>query len=288
MNQKTIGVCAIIIASLMWALEPIFAKLSYNTSDTLQTMFFRSIIFSLIALVYILFTNKDKNKLDKKNFYVLFYIALIGTIFCDFLYLYAISQIPVVNAVLIGHMQPIFILIFGYILLKENINKHDYIGICFMILAGIIVSTKNIENFMSFKFGSLGDLFVLLATIGWATTAIATKKYLSKLNAGTITFYRGIIALFFLSLFILFKSQFTYPNLYQILLGFFVGIGTIFYYEGLKRIKAIQVSSLELSTPFFASILAFLILGEKINLFQIIGIVLLIFGVYFLSKKESN
>jgi drug/metabolite transporter (DMT)-like permease len=55
----------------------------------------------------------------------------------------------------------------------------------------------------------------------------------------------------------------------------------------LKLLKAAQVSGLELSTPFFAAILAFLFLNEIITSMQIIGIALLFGGVYLISKKEG-
>jgi drug/metabolite transporter (DMT)-like permease len=55
----------------------------------------------------------------------------------------------------------------------------------------------------------------------------------------------------------------------------------------LKRIKAAQVSALELSTPFFAALLSFLILGERVTVMQISGMMLLFVGVCFLSKKEE-
>ena len=70
------------------------------------------------------------------------------------------------------------------------------------------------------------------------------------------------------------------------ILGIIIGIGTILYYEGLKRIKAAQVSALEFSTPFFAAILGFFILREFVTIMQIIGILLLFVGIYYLSKKE--
>ena len=76
-------------------------------------------------------------------------------------------------------------------------------------------------------------------------------------------------------------------NIYQILVGISIGIGTILYYEGLKRIKAAQVSGLELSAPFFAAILGFLILEEPLTSIQIMGILLLFVGIYYLSKKED-
>ena len=83
------------------------------------------------------------------------------------------------------------------------------------------------------------------------------------------------------------KSSLVLSNIYQILVGVIVGAGTILYYESMKRIKAAQVCSMELSTPFFAALLAFLVLREGVTVMQISGLVLLFVGVCFLSKKEE-
>jgi len=65
-----------------------------------------------------------------------------------------------------------------------------------------------------------------------------------------------------------------------------IGVGTILYYEGIRLIKAAQVSALELSTPFFAAILAFFILHEYLSVMQYIGMLFLLGGIYYLSKRE--
>ena len=57
--------------------------------------------------------------------------------------------------------------------------------------------------------------------------------------------------------------------------------------KGLKRVKAAQVGALELSTPFFATLLGFLILGERATAMQIAGLVLLLVGICLLSRKEE-
>jgi transporter family protein len=128
---------------------------------------------------------------------------------------------------------------------------------------------------------------VLLATVAWVTTTIAVRKYLRDLDAGVITFYRYIVASAVFVLYLSFHSSLVFSNIYQILVGITVGAGTIFYYEGLKRIKAAQVSALELMTPFFAALLGFCILGERVTAMQIAGMVLLFAGVCFLSRKED-
>lgn len=288
MNTKTTGVAAIIGASLMWAIEPIFAKLAYESSDYLQTSAIRAIGVAVTALVYVILTNKGNLKVSRKQLSVLVYIALAGTMVADLLYLFALEKIPVINAVLIGHMQPIFVVLIGYFLLREDkLTGYDYVGICIMISAGLLVTTKTPANLTAMKLGAAGDLLVLLATVAWATTGIAMRKYLRQLNAGVVTFYRFSIASIIFVTYLLLTSTIVLSSMYQILVGVTVGIGTILYYEGLKRIKAAQVSALELSTPLFASLLSFLILDELVTIMQIFGIVLLIVGVYFLSRKEE-
>ena len=289
MNKKHIGILAIVFASVMWAIEPILAKLSYVNSDFLHTSAIRAIFVTLTALVYVAITKKGNLKIKKKQLPKLVYIAIAGTLFADLMYYLALTRIPVINAVIIGHMQPIFIILIGFLLLKEDkLTKFDYLGIVFMIVAGILVTTRRLENFAAMRFGTVGDLIVLSATVAWATTAIAVRKYLKGMNAGVLTFYRFLFASIVFVIYLIFTSSVNIANIYQVLIGIVIGIGTILYYEGLKRIKAAQVSALELSTPFFAAILGFFILGELVSRMQIVGILLLFLGIYCLSKKEDR
>jgi len=272
----------------MWAVEPIFAKLAYANSDYLQTSAIRAIVVALTALLYVLFTGTRNLKVTSKQLSKLFYIAIAGTIFADLLYFFALTKISVLNAVLLGHMQPIFIILIGFFFLKEDkLTRFDYAGIFIMIIAAVFVTTKTLENLFMIKLGTAGDIYVLLATVAWATTAIVMRKYLRELDAGVITFYRYSIASVIFVVYLSLKSSLVLSNIYQILIGVIVGAGTILYYEGLKRIKAAQVSAMELSTPFFAALLGFLILRELVTVMQIAGMVLLFVGVCFLSKKEE-
>jgi drug/metabolite transporter (DMT)-like permease len=288
MNPKKTGLLAILGASIMWSLEPILAKLAYENSDFLQTSAIRAIVVVLTALLYVLITGAKKLKVNKQQFSTILYIAIAGTLIGDLLYFFALTKISVLNAVMIGHMQPIFIVLIGFFFLKEDkLTKFDYAGIITMIIAGVLVTTKTPDNLAMVKIGTMGDVYVLMATGAWATTAIVTRKYLRGLNAGVVTFYRYLIASSAFVVYLLFKSSLAVSNIHQVLVGIIVGVGTILYYESMKRIKAAQVSAMELSTPFFAALLGFLILGEGVTVMQISGMVLLFIGVCLLSRKEE-
>ena len=157
-----------------------------------------------------------------------------------------------------------------------------------MIVAALLVTTKTLTNLSMLRLGSVHDLLVLSATIAWATVSIAMRKYLKEMNAGVVTFYRFLIASTVLAIYQLSTSSMPFSNVYQILVGVVAGGGYILFYEGLKRIKAAQSSALELSTPFFAALLGFFILGELVTAMQIFGIFLLFVGVGFLSMKEET
>ncbi len=287
MDKKRIGVLAIVGASVMWAIEPIFAKLAYANSSVVQTSAFRAIFVTVVALIYALSTNGKNIKISKKEFSVIFYIAVVGTLVADLLFYFALTKISVLNAVLIGHLQPIFIILIGYFILKdEKHSKYDYAGIFIMIFGALLVTTQTIQNLLILRIGTVGDLLVVGATVSWATTGIVARKYLKNMNCGIITFYRFLIAAIFFSIYLLFRSEFHFGSVNQIVIGIIVGVGYILYYEGLKRVKAAQAGALELSTPFFAAILGFLVLGELVTPMQIAGILILCIGVYLLSKKE--
>lgn len=288
MNIKHLGVVAILLASIMWAMEPILAKLSYENSDFLHTSAIRAIVAALTAFIYIALTRRSSLKVTRQQLSPLIYIAIVGTLVADFLYFFALSQVPVIDAVIIGHMQPIFIIAFGFFLLKTDaLTKFDYLGICLMIISGLLVTTKTLDNLVAFRFGTLSDLIVLSATIAWATSAIVMKKYLTAMNAGVITFYRFFFPALIFAMYLGLTSSLIIANIYQVCIGVIIGAGTILYYEGLKRLKAAQVSGLELSTPFFAAILAFFFLNEIVTSLQIVGMALLFGGIFFISKKEG-
>jgi drug/metabolite transporter (DMT)-like permease len=288
MNARSIGILSVLLASLLWALEPVLAKLSYQNSDFEHTLAVRAILVTLTALVYVMMTNKGNFRIDKRQLSALVYVAFAANVFGDIAYFLALTRIPVVNAVLIGNLQPIFIVMMGFLVLREErLGKFDYLAIVVMMTAGILIATRSLENLMAFRLGTYGDLVVLSATVAWSTTTIAFRKYLREMNAGVVTFYRFLFASLVFAAYLVSSSGFGVVNVYQLMIGIVVGIGTILYFEGLKRNKAAEVSSLELSTPLFAAVLGFLVLGELVTQIQIVGMSLLLIGVFLLARRKE-
>ena len=273
----------------MWAIQPVFARFSYSDSGIVETLTVMAMVAAAVTLPYALLTGGSGLKITRRQLPKVVYVALAGTVVADMAYFWAFTKIPVVNAVLIGHLQPVFVVLIGYFFLKEDrLTRFDYAGIVVLLAAGTLVSARTPENLRAFRLGSAAVPVVLLSTFAWATCGIVTRKYLREMNAGVLTFYRFVIAAGGFALCLVLTTGTLRLNRHQAAVGVVVGTGYVLYYEGLKRIKAAQVAALELSTPFFAALLGYAFLGEGVSLMQWGGIALLFSGTYLLSRKEPE
>jgi len=285
-DKKIKGMIFIFIASIIWGSQPILSKFSYRTSDYLHTSAISFIFMTLTAFFYVFITKKEL-KINRSQVKALIYVTIAGTLFSDVVYFYAFTLTSSLNAVLIAHIQPLFIILFTFLILREEkLSSWDYLGGFLMLLSAVLVTSRTLDNLLSLKLGNFGDLFVLAAAISWASVVVIAKKYLVQLNPGLIVAYRYLIASVIFIIYLLIFSYLRIDSIYQIILGISFGIGMILYYEGLKRIKVVQAGFIELCAPFFAAIFGLVFLGEMFTLMQLFGLFVLVVGVYFISRKE--
>jgi drug/metabolite transporter (DMT)-like permease len=300
MTPRQIGVLTVLVASCLWAIESVIVKFAFRTAGYLETSAFRNLGVAVVGLAYAYAATRGESRhrllrMRPKEWSALVYIATAGTVGADLLYYYALQTIPILNALLIAHLQPIFIILIGFLVLREEkLGWSDYLGISIMIASGLLVVTRTFDNLAHVRLGTRGDLLMLVATVLWATASIAMRKYVRHIHAGTLTFYRFLIAGLIVYGFAVCRATHAshtlllpFPtNIQQPILGLVVGAGVVLYYESMKRMKAAQVSALELSTPFFAAVLGYIVLKEGTTPLQVAGLALLVLGVYLISRKE--
>jgi drug/metabolite transporter (DMT)-like permease len=284
-NQQILGLLFGVCAGAIWAIEAVLGKTLFQSATFLQVAATEAFFAGLTALAYTL-VRRTKMKVTRKNVSKLLVVGLIGTVFAPVMYFFGLSQTFAVNATLIAHLQPLFVSLFGFYFLKERLQKRDFLAGFLIIFAAVLITSRTIDNLKAFAFGNLGDLTVLFATVSWAIVAIPGKQLTEETSSVLIVCYRFVIAsLVFLPL-LLFLNQLVVTSLYQVLLGVLVGLGYIFYYEGLRRSKTSHIALTELSAPFFTTILAWRFLGEIITPMQIMGAIILICGLFVLTQER--
>jgi len=132
--------------------------------------------------------------------------------------------------------------------------------------------------------------FALGAAVFATLFSILEKKGVKKEHAMEYELTRtSFVALF--SLFLIPWLSFSYgwkSILITYFVSFLAAIGILFRTKSIRHAEISEITPLLNLTPGFLAILAFFFLGEILNKFQILGIVLLIVGAYVLETDHNS
>jgi drug/metabolite transporter (DMT)-like permease len=144
-----------------------------------------SFIFTaLTAAVYVWSSKRDLRRINRTQAKAILYISLAGVIFAEVMFFLGLSITQALNVIVIAHLQPIFIILITFVILKEErLSRWDYRGGLFMLLSALLVSSRNPENLLGLRLGTMGEVAILLGTIAWASTGVVAKRYLQEVDS---------------------------------------------------------------------------------------------------------
>jgi drug/metabolite transporter (DMT)-like permease len=146
------------------------------------------------------------------------------------------------------------------------------------------VEVDPLVNSMLMRSKTLAYVEAMLAVIVWGASFVATKVALRYVSPVTVVWLRFAMGVIILGLAVWLRRQFRLPDgwdwFYFALLGF---LGITFHQwlqsTGLVTAQATTTGWIVATTPIFIAILGWLVLRERLNGFQIAGILLAAFGV---------
>jgi drug/metabolite transporter (DMT)-like permease len=242
-------------------------------------------LFVASCLFLILWKYSFNIKIKKEDIKYLILMALFEPCLYFIFEAQAIKNTTAANAGMITALLPLMVAVFARIFLKEPIYKNMIIGFIFAVLGAIWLSFSTSANDYSPNplFGNFMEFLAMVCATGY----ILTLKYLSSnlspffLTAvqafvGTI-FYFPVLFLPNIDKPVSFEL---FPSLSIIYLGAFVTLGAYGLYNfGVSRTKASTASAYINLIPAFTVILAFVLLGEKLNIKGILASLVIFIGV---------
>jgi drug/metabolite transporter (DMT)-like permease len=193
--------------------------------------------------------------------------------------------------------MPIFIAILGWLVLKEKLSWLHALGILLAAFGVLLVVTHgNIGAMVSGKFGSPGDILMLISAPNWAIFTILSRRGLKTYPAALMMFF--VMAFGWLFSSVLFVDGRGWESIRNIavdgwlaigFLGIFCsGVAYIFWYDALKVLPAAQVGTFLYIEPVVTVIVSFFLLSEKITLASVLGGVVILFGVWLVNRARPS
>lgn len=290
--MKNLGLIYIILASILWGTSGIFVNnLAPYGVTSLQMTFIRGLVAFACMGIFVLLSDRS---VFKTNFKELFLFA--GSGFSFFMtasfYYQAMQLTSVSTAVVLMYTAPIFVMIYSVAFLGERLNPMKFVAVIGMIVGCALTS----GIITGFKMDTVGIALGFLSGITYAAYNIITKiemqKGINPVKANLYCFLFSIFAGCVVAKPTGIIDCIGHNPIVVIILcvgmGIFSCIVPYFLYTiALKEIPAGTASSLGIIEPMAATILSVLVLGERISMYSVIGIVLILGSVFLLSKEEK-
>ncbi len=248
--------------------------------------------------LYIFFISKNiKTNLSFKLITLIFIIALLGNFIPFFLISWSEQYIQSNTAGLLLSIAPVLALIFSHFLTKDDkFTFRKFISVIIGIIGVFfIIGFDTLGNFSFFSDKNFIPKFaVIIAAFGYVISSILAYnlKEIDILSLTTyVTIIAAIISLPFLFYFELnFPSNFSIKSIISIFyLGLFpTAIAFLLRFHLISVAGPIFLSYVAYLIPIFAILWGFIFLKETINLNSLIGIVLVLFGVFVGNNKSMK
>lgn len=282
-----------ILSVLMWSTVASAFKLTLNQIDFIQLLFFAS-IFSAITLFAIVLAQKKVYLIKRQRRKQLLYSAGMGFLNPFFYYLVlfkAYAILPAQEAQPLNYSWPVVLSLLSVPLLKQKLSRQSIIGILVSFVGVLIISTKgNLSHLILSDL--IGDFLAVFSSIIWSLFWIYNlKDARDPVIKLTLSFFFGCIYIVLLVLF-LDKPVFIgwlplfgtfYVGLFEMGITFFFWLKALSYAE-----NSASVANLVFLSPFLSLIFIRNIVGEKILLSSILGLIFIVSGIVIQKYKRKR
>ena len=280
-------------AMLFWGLSFIWSSLLLKYYQPITIIFIRLIIsaaflFTIIRFFWI------HEKVQRKDYRLIFLSAL----FNPFLYFlgenYGLKfSTPTISAVIIATI-PVFSPLIAYVTFREKLTPINLAGIA-ISFTGVILML--ITSNLSLAVDIRGVLFLSGAVLAALLYSVTLRTLTTKYSALTLIAYQNLIGIFlFLPLFLVFEFEaaIAVPLTGEIVTSMLLlailasSVSFVFFAHSVKLLGISKTNIFSNLIPVFTAIFSFFLLSEDFGAQKIIGIALVIGGVYLSERTRKR
>ena len=261
------------------------------------------VVFRLIGagLLFWIIKKFIKETIDKKDYPMIILCAILGAAVNMLLFFHGLSLTSPIDASIISTSIPVMVLIFSAFILKEKITNYKLLGIAIGGLGAFLLVWYG--NKTEGTSSLLGNVLVFINTCSYALYLVLIKPLMMKYNPITIiswVFLLGFIFVLPFGINDVINTNYEAFTLQTYLSIGFVVIGTTFltYLFNIYALQHVAPSIagsyvyLQPAISFVLVLISALLLGYDtykagINLVKIISCLLVVSGVYLVSKKQN-
>ncbi|MFC4766828.1 DMT family transporter [Effusibacillus consociatus] len=280
------------LLSLIWGGSFFFIKILLQDFNPWSIAFLR-IFFGLLAILILLVPGSQKIRFKELPWLPLIVVGLFNTVVPWGLIALSETRITSSMASILNATTPLWATVIGMLLFQGKPTRNHWIGLGIGFLGLIVLLDINPATIVSVDL--LGLFFMLTASLSYGFSSHYSKRHFSGLSVYEISFGTllvGAVAGGMLTL--LFggfsaEALFSWSNLLALIgLGAFgSGIAFILFFHLLQKGSPELATMVTYLVPATAILWGYVLLNESVTWNLLIGLVLILFGVYVSNQRRA-
>lgn len=297
--NQLLGVLIALAGAVMFSTKAIFVKYAYEhyQIDSVTLLMFR-MLFSLpffLAIAWITSRQSNAYAMTNKDYRSILLLGVLGYYLASLFDFMGLQYITASLERLILFTYPTVVVFIGVFYFKERLNRYQIFALLltYIGIAIVFIGNQSIANQSDLIIGST---FVAMSAISYGVYLAGSGQLIPKIGTWRYTSYALTVSSLAVIIHYLVVNQgvgnlnFPYPIYVISLLMATIStvIPTLLISEGIRRIGASNTSIIGSTGPISTIILAYIYLGERLTLVQILGATLVLFGVLLISLQKHQ
>ncbi|HET7731536.1 MAG TPA: DMT family transporter [Usitatibacter sp.] len=281
------------LTSLFWSLNWVIGRAIVGHVSPFAVTFFRWVVAVAVMLPFAWPVMRAHRATIRRHWKVIAWLGFWGTGFHNAFAYVGLQYTTATNGVILNSSIPIMIIVLGWLIYRETITARQTMGVM-VSLAGImtIVCRGDLGALAQLSLNK-GDLILLVGMIFWAAYTVFLRMKPAELPGLALLACCACVGVVLLFPFFLFEMLFqdgrVEVNAATVSALLYVGIfpsfvGYVFWNRGVAEVGPNVAGIFVHLMPAFGALLAWLFLDERIHLFHLVGIALILAGVTLTTR----
>ena len=273
-----------------WSTIATVSKLMLAEINNIQLLWASSFFAGVFLLGVNIFSGKIKiiKNYSAKDWITLVLIGLPGTFFYYVFYYGGAEILPASQAFIINYLWPIMSVVFACFLLKEKITVKkciafamSFIGVCIVTGGGLLHFDKDTLT---------GAALCILGAVSYGLFTALNQRFSYE---KTVAMMVGFFSSFILTTIINWSEGNLFVPQGVQFIGFAwngmcaMALGSTLWALALETSNTAKISNLAYITPFLSLVWISLVLKEKISIYAILGLIVIISGIFVQLSKDG-
>jgi drug/metabolite transporter (DMT)-like permease len=252
-----------------------------------------AVVYTISGLALIPFAKASFRMDSRRDYGILLLITGLGAVGAPVLLLYGLQQTDASDASILTNGEVIFTILLSAIFFGEKPKGRLGIFAVGLVIVGLFMATTDMKASDTILQFNAGNLMILGSMFLWAIDNNLSRRLTRRIDPAKSAMVKSLLGglIMLAAVVALGKGSVLTAipaDLWLIIIGMSVsgfGGALLLFLHGMKRIGTIRTMAVFSLTPVFGIVIAALVLGESISVFQGIATAIIIAGIMLVSRN---